>query len=109
VRAAESKQASDIRVLDLREIATFTDYFVLCNGRNARQNQAISDEIVRQLKQIGEQPASIEGYENAEWILVDYGDFVIHIFSPQARLYYDLDRLWRDARPVEAPRVEALH
>ncbi len=106
VRAAESKKASEIRVLDLREVTSFADYFVLCNGANARQVQAIGDEVVRELKAAGEPPVSVEGYGNAEWILADFGDFLVHVFSPQSRQYYDLDRLWRDARVVEVPAEE---
>lgn len=88
-------------VLDVRDATSFTDYFVICTGSNARQIQAIADEITQQLKKQGEYPASSEGYQNAEWVLVDYGDFVIHIFSPKARVYYDLERLWRDAKTVK--------
>jgi ribosome-associated protein len=88
-------------VLDVRDVTTFTDYFVITTGANARQIQAIADEIVKQLKQAGELPSSLEGYDNAEWVLIDYGDFVVHIFSPKTRVYYDLERLWRDARPVQ--------
>ncbi len=84
--------------LDVREISSFADYFIICSGGNSRQIQAIADEIELQLKKFGEYPASIEGYQNAEWVLVDYGDVVIHIFSEKAREYYDLDRLWRDAK-----------
>ncbi|PYT19152.1 MAG: ribosome silencing factor [Acidobacteria bacterium] len=100
VRAAESKQAKDICVLDLREVASFADYFVLCSGTNPRQIQAITDEIESQLKNLGEYPLSIEGYNHAEWVLADYGDYLIHIFSEKARTYYDLERLWRDAKRV---------
>jgi ribosome-associated protein len=101
VQAAEAKQAKDLRVLDLREITSFADYFLICSGTNIRQNQAISDEIELRLKKLGEYPNSIEGYENAEWILMDYGDYVIHIFTEKARHYYDLERLWRDAKTVK--------
>lgn len=101
VRAAEAKQASDIRVLDLTGITSFTDYFVICTGANARQIQAISDEIGLRLKEQGELPISLEGYEQAEWILADYGNFLVHVFSPKARAYYDLERLWRNAKDVE--------
>ena len=103
VRAAESKKASDIKVLDLTGITSFTDYFVLCTGANARQSQAISDEIGLQLKERGEFPLSVEGYNQAEWILLDYGDFLIHVFSPHARAYYDLERLWRNAKNLDIP------
>jgi ribosome-associated protein len=103
VRAAEEKQAKDIVVLDLTGITSFTDIFVIATGANSRQVQAISDEVSLQLKKRGELPNSAEGYGTAEWILVDYGDFIVHVFSPQAREYYDLERLWRGAKAVEIP------
>lgn len=103
VQAAASKKASDIRVLDLRDITSFADYFVLCTGSNPRQCQAISDEVALQLKKQGQLAISIEGYDRAEWILGDYGDCIVHVFSEKARLYYDLERLWRHAREVELP------
>jgi ribosome-associated protein len=98
VRAADSKQARDVVALDVREVSSFADYFVICSGTNSRQIQAIADEIEAKLKEAGEYPTSVEGYQNAEWVLVDYGDFVIHIFSEKARAYYDLERLWRGAK-----------
>ena len=98
VKAAEDKQAIDIRVLDLRPVTTISDVFIICHGRNLRQNQAIADEVQKRLKEVeGEVPLAIEGHANAEWILMDYGDFVVHIFSEKSRGYYDLDRLYRDA------------
>jgi ribosome-associated protein len=103
VRAAESKKATNIRVLDLSGITAFADYFVICTGANQRNIQAISDEVGLQLKKHGELPSSVEGYNQAEWILADYGDFLVHIFSPKAREYYDLERLWRHAKTVEIP------
>ncbi|MBV9265513.1 MAG: ribosome silencing factor [Acidobacteriaceae bacterium] len=102
-RAAESKKAEDLRVLDLREVTSFTDYFILCTVSNPRQGHAVSDEIHKQLKEIGELPVSQEGYEASEWILMDYGDFIVHIFSQTARSYYDLERLWRHAKSVDLP------
>jgi ribosome-associated protein len=106
VAAAESKKAVDLAVLDLREITSFTEYFVVCSGTNQRQNQAICDEVHARMKQQGSLPLGMEGYDHAEWILMDYGDFIVHIFSPQAREYYDLERLWRSAKRVE-PADEA--
>jgi ribosome-associated protein len=104
VRAAESKKATDIRVLDLTGITSFADYFVICTGANQRQIQAIGDEVnLRMKRQAGELPLSVEGYTQAEWVLADYGDLLVHIFSPKARQYYDLERLWRSARTVEIP------
>ncbi len=107
VRAADSKKAVDIRVLDLRGLTSFTDYFVLCTAANPKQSQAISDEVTLQLKRRGELPISLEGYEHAEWILADYGDYIVHIFSEKARAYYDLERLWRRGKVVEIPAVES--
>ena len=103
VRAAESKKASDIRVLDLREVTTFADFFVICSGSNPKQIQAIVGEVGQQLAQRGEYPVSVEGFENADWILADYGDYVIHVFSPKARDFYELERLWRHAKVVAVP------
>jgi ribosome-associated protein len=104
VRAAESKKATDILVLDLTGITTFADYFVICTGSNQRQVQAISDDVGLQLKrQAGELPISVEGYNQAEWVLADYGDLLIHVFSPKSRAYFDLERLWRNAKIVEIP------
>jgi ribosome-associated protein len=105
VSAALAKKAEDISVLDLQQVAGFTDYFVICNGLNPRQNQAISDEVEKQLKEEGVRPVSIEGHRHAEWILMDYGDFIVHIFSRRAREYYDLERLWKTARRVAVPEV----
>jgi len=89
-----------MRVLDLRDVTSFADYLIICSGSNSRQIQTIVDEIGLQLKKEGEMPHSIEGYSNAEWVLMDYGDYVINVFSEKARAYYELERLWRDAKPV---------
>lgn len=102
-RAAESKKAVDIRVLDLTGITSFTDHFIICTGKNTRQIQAISDEIGLRLKDRGELPSSLEGYKQAEWILADYGDFLVHVFSEKSRAYYDLERLWRNAAIIAIP------
>ena len=101
MRAADAKQAKDIRVLDLRDVTSFADTLVICSASNSRQAQAISDAVEFELKNEGEYPLSIEGYKNAEWVLVDYGDFVVNIFTEKAREYYDLERLWRDAKPIK--------
>src|SRR5437660_1403937 len=99
--AAAEKKALDLAVLDLRGIATFTDFFVIATGTNKRQVQAISDEVVEQLKRHGTRSARVEGYQTAEWILIDYGDFVFHAFDEKARRFYDLERLWRSGVPVD--------
>ena len=91
-------------MLDLTGITSFADFFVICTGANQRQIQAISDEVAVQLKQqAGDLPISVEGYSQADWVLADYGDLLIHIFSPKAREYYDLERLWRSAKTVDIP------
>lgn len=103
LNAASDKKAIGTVVLDLREIASFTDYFVITSGANERQVQAISDEVVETLKKAGTPALRVEGYKTAEWVLVDYGDFVVHIFGEQSRKFYDLERLWRAAKPVALP------
>jgi ribosome-associated protein len=103
LNAAGEKKAINSVILDLREIASFTDYFVITSGTNERQVQAIADEIVETLKKAGTPAARVEGYKTAEWILLDYGDFVVHIFDEKARKFYDLERLWRESKPVELP------
>src|SRR5215217_2907941 len=103
LHAASEKKAIEPVVLDLREIASFTDYFVIVSGANERQVQAISDEIYETLKKAGHSAARVEGYKTAEWILLDYGDFVVHVFEQKARKFYDLERLWRESKRVELP------
>ena len=101
--AASEKKAIDPVVLDLRDIASFTDYFVIVSGANERQVQAISDEVYEQLKKSGHAAARVEGYKTAEWILLDFGDFVVHVFEQKARRFYDLERLWRESKRVQLP------
>ena len=100
VEAARAKKALEIVALDLREVADFTDHFLICSGTSGRQVQAIADEIERRLRLSGLRPAHVEGYNRAEWVLMDYVDLVIHIFSERARAFYDLERLWRTARRI---------
>lgn len=99
--AASDKKAIDLTVLDLRGIATFTDFFIIATGANKRQMQAIADEIVEQLKRLGSPAARVEGYQAAEWILIDYGDFIVHVFDGRARRFYDLEYLWREAKRLD--------
>ena len=103
LRAATEKKALDVVVLDLREIASFTDFFVIVSGSNDRQVKAIADEVSDTLKKSGSPAARVEGYKTAEWILLDFGDFVVHVFEDKARKFYDLERLWREARRVALP------
>lgn len=98
VSAVENKKGEDLTILEMdRNSGAFTDYFVVCTGTNPRQIQAISDEVEIRLKQAGVRPTSIEGYSQAEWVLLDYLDFVVHVFSARARQFYDLERLWKSA------------
>lgn len=103
LNAASDKKALDMVVLDLRPIASFTDYFLITSGTNARQVQAIADEVVERMKKNGTRALRVEGYKTAEWVLVDYGDFIVHVFENKARQFYDLERLWRDAGRVALP------
>jgi ribosome-associated protein len=104
IQIASEKKAFDIIALDLRSIASFTEFFVIASGSNQRQVQAIADGITEQLKkQHDKRPVRVEGYASAEWVLLDYGDYIVHIFNKDAREFYDLARLWRDARRVELP------
>jgi|SRR5262245_9323851 len=99
--AADQKKAQEILVLRLSAITEFTDYFIICSGASTRQTQAIADAVIEELKKAQTRPLHTEGYNNAEWILIDYGAFVIHIFTEESRKFYDLERLWRDAERVE--------
>ena len=109
LHAAAEKKALEPTVLDLRGISTFTDFFLIFTGANRRQVQAISDEVVEQLKRHGSPAARVEGYQNAEWILIDYGDFVVHIFDEKARRFYDLERLWREASRLDVSPDDLAH
>lgn len=103
LQAAADKKALDPVVLDLREIVSFTDFFVLTSGTNERQVQAIADEVLERLKKNGHPAARVEGRKTAEWILLDYGDFIVHVFADKARKFYDLERLWRESKRLELP------
>jgi ribosome-associated protein len=103
VHAADDKKAQDVTVLDLRNAAGFTDYFVICSGNNSRQIRAIADAIVDTIAATGAKPAHMEGYDRSEWVLIDYFDFIVHVFSPEARAFYGLERLWGTAERVDVP------
>ncbi len=98
VEATRDKKALEIVVLDLRGLASFTDYFLICAGTSRRQIETIADEVREKLGKTKRKPTHIEGYPRGDWILMDYVDFVVHIFTPQSRTYYDLERLWGDAK-----------
>lgn len=101
IHAAEDKKAIEPVLLDLRSVAGFTDYFLITSGFNIRQVQAIADEILERVKALGTRAERVEGYKTAEWILLDYGYFIVHVFDDKSRRFYDLERLWRDTKRVE--------
>jgi ribosome-associated protein len=108
VHACEEKKAQEISVLELEKgSGAFTDYFVICSGSNPRQIQTIADSVEQSLEYQGLRKTHAEGYNQAEWVLLDYVDFVVHIFSEQARQFYDLERLWRSARRITLGDLEA--
>ena len=107
IHACLEKKAEELTVLEMEKGSALTDYFVLCSGTNPRQVQAIADEVELQLKKAGIRPNNIEGYNNAEWVLIDYVDFVVHVFSEKARKFYDLERLWKSAKRLEPSDLKA--
>jgi ribosome-associated protein len=108
IQACLDKKAEELSILEMEKgSGAFTDYFVLCSGTNPRQVQAISDEVELRLKAAGIRPNNIEGYNQAEWVLLDYVDFVVHIFSEKARKFYDLERLWKTAKRLEPNDLNA--
>jgi ribosome-associated protein len=104
VAAAEDKKAVDLTLLDLRKAAGFTDYFLVCSGTNPRQVKAIADNVMAALAQDDAKPTHVEGYDRGEWILLDYFDFIVHIFLPETRAFYSLERLWGSAERVTVDR-----
>jgi ribosome-associated protein len=109
IQACLDKKAEELSILEMEKgSGAFTDYFVLCSGTNPRQVQAIADEVELRLKVAGVRPAHVEGYKQGEWILVDYLDFVVHVFSEKARKYYDLERLWKTAKRLEPSELKPM-
>ena len=106
IQAARDKKATDLVVLDLRKTGAFTDFFLICTGANPRQVHAIADAVEQALKAKHVRPAHLEGYQRAEWVLVDYFDFIVHVFSPGARSFYGLERLWGNATRIQLPDEE---
>ncbi len=108
IQACLDKKAEELSILEMEKgSGAFTDYFVLCNGTNPKQVQAIADEVELRLKGAGLRPTHVEGYNQAEWVLVDYVDFVVHVFSEKARKFYDLERLWKTAKRLQAADLKA--
>jgi ribosome-associated protein len=103
VEAARDKKAMDIVVLDLRQTAAFTDFFLICTGQNVRQTRTIAEAIEQALRAAGIKPALVEGVDRAEWVLLDYFDFIVHVFTPETRTFYALERLWGSGEPLAVP------
>src|SRR6266571_4908080 len=109
IQACLEKKAEELSILEMEKgSGAFTDYFVLCSGTNPRQVQAIADEVELRLKAANLRPAHVEGYKQAEWVLLDYVDFVVHVFSEKARKFYDLERLWKTAKRLEVADLNAV-
>lgn len=109
IQACLEKKAEELTILEMEKgSGAFTDYFVLCSGTNPRQVQAIADEVELRLKSAGLRPTHVEGYNQAEWVLVDYVDFVVHVFSEKARKFYDLERLWKSAKRLEPAELKSV-
>ena len=106
VRAALDKKASDVVVLDLRNTSAFTDFFILCSGNSQRQVKAIADSVEETLRAAKVRPAHVEGYDRADWVLMDFFTFIVHVFTPQTRAFYALERLWGDAEKIEVKEEE---
>ena len=108
IQACLDKKGEELSILEMEKgSGAFTDYFVLCSGTNPRQIQAIADEVELRLKATGLRPTHIEGYNQAEWVLIDYVDFVVHVFSEKARKFYDLERLWKSAKRLQPADLKA--
>jgi ribosome-associated protein len=108
ILACQDKQAEQVTILELeKDSGAFTDYFVMCSGTNSRQIQAIADAVDERLEQVGLRVTHKEGYKQAEWVLLDYVDFVVHVFSEKARQFYDLERLWKSAKKMEPAEFNA--
>lgn len=105
IDAMEEKKAEDIRVLDISEVSSLGDYFIIASGNNVNQVQAIIDEVDMKLGRLGVEPRQIEGYSNANWVLMDYGDVIVHVFDKENRLFYDLERIWKDGKSVDPASI----
>lgn len=101
VKALEDKKGEDIRVIDIQEVSILADYFIIASGTNSSQVQAMSDNVEDDLGKAGYECRQVEGYKTANWILLDYNDIIVHVFSKEDRLFYDLERIWRDGKQVE--------
>ena len=105
IAALEDKKANDVRVIDIAGVSVIADYFVIANGNNINQVQALADSVKEELYKLGLEPRNVEGYRSASWILLDYTDVIVHVFSKDDRFFYDLERIWRDGREIEVANL----
>ena len=101
MKALEEKKGHDIKVIDIREVSVIADYFIIASASNENQVQAMLDSVEEELGRAGYEPRQIEGNKNSSWVLMDYGDMIIHIFDEENRLFYDLERIWRDGKILD--------
>lgn len=106
VQALEDKKAKDVRILDISAVSVLADYFLIASGTNKNQVQAMVDNVEEELHKAGFSPKQVEGYQTANWVLLDYGDIIVHVFDEENRLFYDLERIWRDGALIEAKDLE---
>ncbi len=106
VDALEDRKGEDIRVIDISEISTLADYFIIAAGTNSNQVQALSDNVQEKLGRAGFMTKNVEGYDAANWILLDFGDIIVHVFDSENRLFYDLERIWRDGKMISADELK---
>ena len=104
IEALEDKKAEDIQVIDISEVSVIADYFIIANGTNRSQIQALSDNVEEALGRAGTPARQIEGYNTANWVLLDFGDVIVHVFDKENRLFYDLERIWRDGKKVDTEK-----
>ena len=106
VKALEDKKGEDIRIIDIREVSVLADYFIIASGSNVNQVQAMTDNVEEMLGKAGHECRQVEGYQSGNWILMDYGDIIVHVFCREDRLFYDLERIWRDGKLLEEADLE---
>lgn len=104
-QALDDKKAEDIRIIDIANVSVLADYFIIANGTNENQVKALVDNVQEELSKAGYEPKQIEGYRTANWVLLDYGDIIVHVFSKEDRLFYNLERIWRDGKEVEVTNL----
>lgn len=106
VSALEDKKGEDIRIIDIRDVSVLADYFIIASGSNNNQVQAMTDNVEEVLAKAGYSCRQIEGYQSANWILMDYQDIIVHVFCREDRLFYDLERIWRDGKTIELEELQ---